>query len=137
MTIKLLRRDKTGISSIETRLYGPINGKAPPDDADAQQIAFVDTKVTEVGADGTRTSAIRSIARIDVQPGEHYLLGWTMWGAEKAEVEYLLGSSDDPNAVTFTSVAKDKIPAAGPGLTGSRATPSGKLIWINSKLIAG
>lgn len=137
MTIKYLRRDKTGSSSIETRLYGPVNDKAPPDDTDAQQVAFVDAKITEIADDGTVSTVIRSVAQINVVTGQHYLLGWTMWGDKDAAVEYLLGSSADPAGVTFTSVAKDKIPAAGPGLTASKATPSGKLIWINSKLIAG
>lgn len=137
MTIKYLRRDKTGSSSIETRLYGPVKDKVPPADTDAQQLAFVDFTVTEIADDGTKSSVIRSVAKIDVVPGEHYLLGWTMWGDEDAAVEYLLGAPADPAGTSFATVAKDKIPAAGPGLTGSRATPSGKLIWINSKLIEG
>ena len=135
MTIRYIRREKTGNSSIETRLYGPITDKVPPASAGAQDIQFVDAKITELDAAGVQQTVIRTVGKIDVESGEHYLLSWTMWGDLDAKVEYLIGNSAAPAPAKFSSVASDKIPAAGDGLDQSRSTPSGKLIWINSKII--
>ncbi|MEQ1498677.1 MAG: hypothetical protein ABL914_08430 [Novosphingobium sp.] len=136
MTEILLRRDKSGKSSIGTRFYGPA--------IDAQGIEinivlfpeFVDAKIREVQDSGQVISVTRQVARVQLVPGATYLLSWRMLGDQDASVEYLLGQYDAHGSVTFSSKFKDKIPAPGPNPGSSKQEQSG-LLWHNFGQIQG
>lgn len=136
MTIKLMRRDKTGSGTIATEVIGPLSSLTGGTNAPHQKVSFTDFKVTEFSAGGIASKVTRPIGEAELVSGANYMLSWVMIGQVGDEVEYFLDRASDAAGATFKPIAKDKIPAPGIGLAFSEATPSG-CIWRNGIFFKG
>ena len=136
MPKRFLRRIKDGDYEIETRLYGPFNSNDQISDVAANEVVFVETRLNELQEGGIAESKIRAVGEVELQAGQKYLLGWTMWGSQGATLEFALDKGDTVGAANFKTIIEDKLPMPGVGVAFSRQTPSG-LLWINSKFIRG
>ncbi len=136
MPTRYMRRLKTGDFEVEVRLYGPLSPGQNQGDVPAVELLFVDTRIDEVQDGGEVQSKIRSVAELELEAGQQYVLGWTMWGAQGVKLELALDKPNPPPAVKFKTVVKDELPTPGLGVAHSRRTPSG-LLWINAKHIEG
>ncbi len=136
MPIRFLRRIKAGEYEIETRLYGPIDTGDQNTDVPAIEVIFTETRLNELQDGGLIESKIRAVGEIDLEDGKKYLLGWTLWGAQGAKLEFAIDKGDTAGAANFKTIVEDELPGPGVGIAFSRQTPSG-LLWINSKYIRG
>lgn len=136
MPAKLIRRDKSGSDKISTRITGPYQALVAGVSGNVQIPAFTQAKVTEEAGNGTVSKVIRWVSEADIIAGQQYVLHWTIQGKVGDEVEYFIDRGTAAGVAKWKSIAKDKIPATGPGPSDSTATPSGA-IWRSNIAFTG